>query len=224
MKPFASRHKVTFQDKGFYFCIVSHRIVFLSRLSVGTPTAWLCRMKGCSMLGVPTLTDNWARATKATSWVRSRSCPRRRGESRPSFPRSSSSAAAAYSAPFCRIVEVAACHSTHTSAAKTQSGQVYMWGQCRGQSIVLPHLTHFSCTDDVFACFATPSVMWRLLSVGTRLSRNFSHCSFKSFVFFKYQSVPTLSWRLNPVTTSWTGLAQWDWGEACCSLLPCSSV
>ncbi|XP_042162932.1 RCC1 and BTB domain-containing protein 1 isoform X5 [Oncorhynchus tshawytscha] len=30
-----------------------------------------------------------------------------------------------------RIVEIAACHSTHTSAAKTQSGQVYMWGQCR---------------------------------------------------------------------------------------------
>uniref|UniRef100_A0A3P8V599 Regulator of chromosome condensation (RCC1) and BTB (POZ) domain containing protein 1 n=1 Tax=Cynoglossus semilaevis TaxID=244447 RepID=A0A3P8V599_CYNSE len=64
-----------------------------------------------------------------------------------------------------RVVEVAACHSTHTSAAKTQSGQVYMWGQCRGQSIVLPHLTHFTCTDDVFACFATPSVMWRLLSM-----------------------------------------------------------
>lgn len=65
-----------------------------------------------------------------------------------------------------RIVEIAACHSTHTSACKTQSGQVYMWGQCRGQSIVLPFLTHFSCTDDVFACFATPSVMWRLLSMG----------------------------------------------------------
>nr|XP_061799862.1 RCC1 and BTB domain-containing protein 1-like isoform X1 [Nerophis lumbriciformis] len=64
-----------------------------------------------------------------------------------------------------RIVEVAACHSTHTSAAKTQSGQVYMWGQCRGQSVTLPYLTHFTCTDDVFACFATPSVMWRLLSV-----------------------------------------------------------
>src|SRR4029434_3605018 len=65
-----------------------------------------------------------------------------------------------------RIVEIAACHSTHTSAAKTQSGQVYMWGQCRGQAIVLPYLTHFSCTDDVFACFANPSVMWRLLAMG----------------------------------------------------------
>ncbi|XP_076159819.1 RCC1 and BTB domain-containing protein 1 isoform X2 [Alosa pseudoharengus] len=64
-----------------------------------------------------------------------------------------------------RIVEIAACHSTHTSAAKTQSGQVFMWGQCRGQAIVLPYLTHFSCTDDAFACFATPSVMWRLLAM-----------------------------------------------------------
>uniref|UniRef100_A0A3Q3G5J2 Regulator of chromosome condensation (RCC1) and BTB (POZ) domain containing protein 1 n=1 Tax=Labrus bergylta TaxID=56723 RepID=A0A3Q3G5J2_9LABR len=43
---------------------------------------------------------------------------------------------------------------------------VYMWGQCRGQSIVAPHLTHFTSTDDVFACFATPSVMWRLTSMG----------------------------------------------------------
>ncbi|KAM9333946.1 RCC1 and BTB domain-containing protein 1 isoform 3-T3 [Symphorus nematophorus] len=64
-----------------------------------------------------------------------------------------------------RIVEVAACHSTHTSAAKTQSGQVYMWGQCRGQSILMPHLTPFTNTDDIFACFATPSVMWRLISM-----------------------------------------------------------
>ncbi|XP_044936520.1 RCC1 and BTB domain-containing protein 1 isoform X5 [Mustela putorius furo] len=64
-----------------------------------------------------------------------------------------------------RVVEIAACHSAHTSAAKTQGGHVYMWGQCRGQSVILPHLTHFSCTDDVFACFATPAVSWRLLSV-----------------------------------------------------------
>ncbi|XP_055018993.1 LOW QUALITY PROTEIN: RCC1 and BTB domain-containing protein 1-like [Boleophthalmus pectinirostris] len=66
-----------------------------------------------------------------------------------------------------RVVEVAACHSTHTSAAKTQSGQVYMWGQCRGQSLLLPALTHFVSTDDVFAGFASPSVMWRLVSVET---------------------------------------------------------
>uniref|UniRef100_A0AAY4D397 BTB domain-containing protein n=1 Tax=Denticeps clupeoides TaxID=299321 RepID=A0AAY4D397_9TELE len=64
-----------------------------------------------------------------------------------------------------RMVEVAACHTSHTSAAKTQSGQVLMWGQCRGQAVPCPHLTHFSTTDDVFACFATPAVTWHLLSV-----------------------------------------------------------
>ncbi|XP_072254755.1 RCC1 and BTB domain-containing protein 1 [Pyxicephalus adspersus] len=65
-----------------------------------------------------------------------------------------------------RIVEVAACHSSHTSAAKSQSGQVYMWGPCRGQIILSPLLTNFTCTDDVFACFSNPPVMWRMLSIG----------------------------------------------------------
>uniref|UniRef100_A0A8K9UPB9 RCC1 and BTB domain containing protein 2 n=1 Tax=Oncorhynchus mykiss TaxID=8022 RepID=A0A8K9UPB9_ONCMY len=64
-----------------------------------------------------------------------------------------------------RMVEVAACHTSHTSAAKTQSGQVLMWGQCRGQAVACPHLTHFASTDDVFACFATPAVTWHLLTV-----------------------------------------------------------
>uniref|UniRef100_A0A8C1QZ27 Regulator of chromosome condensation (RCC1) and BTB (POZ) domain containing protein 2 n=1 Tax=Cyprinus carpio TaxID=7962 RepID=A0A8C1QZ27_CYPCA len=63
------------------------------------------------------------------------------------------------------LLEVAACHTSHTSAAKTQSGQVLMWGQCRGQAVAYPHLTHFTNTDDVFACFATPAVTWHLLSV-----------------------------------------------------------
>ncbi|KAM6141107.1 LOW QUALITY PROTEIN: RCC1 and BTB domain-containing protein 1 [Pterocles gutturalis] len=79
-----------------------------------------------------------------------------------------------------RVVEIAACHSAHTSAAKT-SGQVYMWGQCRGQSVILPHLTHFACTDDVFACFATPSVMWRLLSVAHEDSLTVAESSEKEF-------------------------------------------
>ncbi|XP_023695221.1 RCC1 and BTB domain-containing protein 2 isoform X3 [Paramormyrops kingsleyae] len=64
-----------------------------------------------------------------------------------------------------RMVEVAACHMSHTSAARTQGGQVFMWGQCRGQVVVIPHLTHFTSTDDVFACFATPAVTWHLLTV-----------------------------------------------------------
>uniref|UniRef100_A0A4W5JEV6 RCC1 and BTB domain containing protein 2 n=1 Tax=Hucho hucho TaxID=62062 RepID=A0A4W5JEV6_9TELE len=69
------------------------------------------------------------------------------------------------SCPVCRMVEVASCHTSHTSAAKTQSGQVLMWGQCRGQAVACPHLTHFASTEDVFACFATPAVTWHLLTV-----------------------------------------------------------
>ncbi|XP_063284706.1 RCC1 and BTB domain-containing protein 1 [Pelobates fuscus] len=64
-----------------------------------------------------------------------------------------------------RMVEIAACHSSNTSAAKSQSGQVHMWGLCRGQAVLVPTLTHFNCTDDVFACFSNPPVMWRMLSV-----------------------------------------------------------
>lgn len=44
--------------------------------------------------------------------------------------------------------------------------QVYMWGQCRGQYVTSPRLTHFENTDDVFTCFATPAVAWRFMSVG----------------------------------------------------------
>jgi len=57
-----------------------------------------------------------------------------------------------------RIVEVAATHYNHISAAITQDSRCYMWGQCRGQSVVCPTLTPFSTLHDVFACFATPSV------------------------------------------------------------------
>ncbi|PIO13778.1 hypothetical protein AB205_0152720, partial [Aquarana catesbeiana] len=67
------------------------------------------------------------------------------------------------------VVAVAAgptCSMAITDNGQTQSGQVYMWGPCRGQIILSPLLTNFTCTDDVFACFSNPPVMWRMLSVG----------------------------------------------------------
>ena len=57
-----------------------------------------------------------------------------------------------------RIVEVSATHYNHISAALTQDSRCYMWGQCRGQSVVSPTETPFNSLHDVFACFATPSV------------------------------------------------------------------
>lgn len=64
-----------------------------------------------------------------------------------------------------RIIEIAASPYSHTSAAMSRSGQVYMWGLCRGHTVTVPTMAHLSCTDEVFACFSTPPVMWRMLSI-----------------------------------------------------------
>ncbi|XP_014678367.1 PREDICTED: LOW QUALITY PROTEIN: RCC1 and BTB domain-containing protein 1-like [Priapulus caudatus] len=64
-----------------------------------------------------------------------------------------------------RLVYIQASHYTHISAAITHSGMVYMWGQCRGQSITEPTETFFSCLDDVFACYAVPAVTFRALKI-----------------------------------------------------------
>ena len=57
-----------------------------------------------------------------------------------------------------RVIDIAASHYNHISAAITQDSTVYMWGQCHGQSVVLPTPTSFVRLQDVFACFATPAV------------------------------------------------------------------
>uniref|UniRef100_T1IZ19 acetylcholinesterase n=1 Tax=Strigamia maritima TaxID=126957 RepID=T1IZ19_STRMM len=60
-----------------------------------------------------------------------------------------------------RVVEIACSHYNHISAAVTQMSKVYMWGQCRGQSVVSSTETPFHSLHDVFACFASPAVTWR---------------------------------------------------------------
>lgn len=65
-----------------------------------------------------------------------------------------------------RFVDVAATHYNHISVGLTQLGCVYMWGQCRGQSVTLPMETRFQSMHDVFACFGTPPVTWKPLDVG----------------------------------------------------------
>ncbi|KAI4831660.1 hypothetical protein KUCAC02_001195 [Chaenocephalus aceratus] len=109
----------------------------------GVRLGGLCMQQGCCTPGEQTPTGSWGRETRATTSARLQILADKE-----------------------RIVEVAACHSTHTSAAKTQSGLVYMWGSLSGAIHPHAHLTHFThSTDDVFACFATPSVMWRLMSM-----------------------------------------------------------
>lgn len=64
-----------------------------------------------------------------------------------------------------RVVEVAASHYNHISAAMTETFKVYMWGQCRGQSVTTPTETPFHSIHDVFACFASPAVTWKPMSL-----------------------------------------------------------
>ncbi|XP_077987342.1 RCC1 and BTB domain-containing protein 1-like [Glandiceps talaboti] len=57
-----------------------------------------------------------------------------------------------------RFVDIAATHYNHVSAAMTQTGVVYMWGQCHGQSVTSPTQTQFISVSEVFAAFASPPV------------------------------------------------------------------
>lgn len=75
-----------------------------------------------------------------------------------------------------RMVEIAASHYAHISAAMSETGKVFMWGQCRGQSLTSPMLTKFTCTDDVFSAFSSPLVTWRTYTIGECISRHIT-CS-----------------------------------------------
>lgn len=58
-----------------------------------------------------------------------------------------------------RISDIATLHYNHISVAMGQGGKIYMWGQCRGQSVTSPMATPLPHIHDALACYATPSVM-----------------------------------------------------------------
>ncbi|CAL7941032.1 unnamed protein product [Xylocopa violacea] len=57
-----------------------------------------------------------------------------------------------------RVLDVAASHYNHISVAMGKDNQIFIWGQCLGQSIKVPMLTQLRRVHDAFACFASPSV------------------------------------------------------------------
>lgn len=58
-----------------------------------------------------------------------------------------------------RVSDIAALHYNHISVAVGQGGRIFMWGQCRGQSVTSPVATYLPHIHDALACYATPSVM-----------------------------------------------------------------
>ena len=81
-----------------------------------------------------------------------------------------------------RIVGVAANHCNYISAAASFSGKVYMWGMCRGQSVLTPLETRFSSLDDVFSSFASPSCSWRTISVTSKWVLFFNNCGMRYLI------------------------------------------
>ncbi|XP_015608978.1 RCC1 and BTB domain-containing protein 1 isoform X3 [Cephus cinctus] len=62
-----------------------------------------------------------------------------------------------------RVSDIAALHCNHISVAVGQGGRIFMWGQCRGQSVTRPTATPLATIHEALACYATPSVMHKPL-------------------------------------------------------------
>ena len=56
------------------------------------------------------------------------------------------------------FIEIGAIHYSNTTVAMIQTGCIFAWGLCRGQSVVIPMETRFHSINDAFAALSTPPV------------------------------------------------------------------
>ncbi|PIK42304.1 putative RCC1 and BTB domain-containing protein 1 [Apostichopus japonicus] len=61
--------------------------------------------------------------------------------------------------------QVAATNTSNLCAALNDAGEVYIWGRCRFELVKSPMKTELSSLDDAFACYSSPPVTWRPLSI-----------------------------------------------------------
>lgn len=80
-----------------------------------------------------------------------------------------------------RVVNIAASHYAHISAAMNEKGEVFMWGQCRGQAILYPTRTSFSNLHGVLANFAVPGVMHKPLEIHQEGEMDITTCISRAF-------------------------------------------
>lgn len=80
-----------------------------------------------------------------------------------------------------RVSDIAAVHYNHISVAVGQGGCVYMWGQCRGQSVTWPTATRLSHPHDALAFYATPSVMHKPLFLNAEEETSILDCLKQAF-------------------------------------------
>ena len=58
-----------------------------------------------------------------------------------------------------RVLDIASSHYNHISVAMGEGNRIFMWGECLGQIITVPTLITVASLHDVFAHYASPSVM-----------------------------------------------------------------
>ncbi|XP_043513909.1 RCC1 and BTB domain-containing protein 1-like isoform X1 [Frieseomelitta varia] len=58
-----------------------------------------------------------------------------------------------------RVLDMACSHHNHTSAAMVEGHRIFIWGQCLGHIVIVPTLINVTSLHDVFARYASPSVM-----------------------------------------------------------------
>lgn len=58
-----------------------------------------------------------------------------------------------------RVLDIASSHYNHISVAMGEGNRIFMWGECLGQIITAPTLINVASLHDVFARYASPSVM-----------------------------------------------------------------
>lgn len=80
-----------------------------------------------------------------------------------------------------RVSDIAAVHSNHISAALAEGGKVFMWGQCRGQSVTTPTATPLLYLHDVLACYSTPPVMHEPLALNAQDETSILDCLRQAF-------------------------------------------
>ncbi|XP_035730999.1 RCC1 and BTB domain-containing protein 1-like isoform X1 [Vespa mandarinia] len=80
-----------------------------------------------------------------------------------------------------RVSDIAALHYNHISVAIGEGHKVFMWGQCRGQSITVPTPTLLAHLHDALACYASPSVMHRPLFLYAAEEMNIVDCLKQAF-------------------------------------------
>ncbi|PIK42305.1 putative RCC1 and BTB domain-containing protein 1 [Apostichopus japonicus] len=67
--------------------------------------------------------------------------------------------------------QVAATNASDFCAALSDAGEVYIWGRCRFAVVKSPWKSELSSLDDAFACYSSPPVTWRPLSIVSAVTK-----------------------------------------------------